>query len=318
MASTSIDQLADALPAALAPKATSLIVTVFGDSLAPYGRRIWLGSLIALMAPLGLGERLVRTATNRLAQAGWLERRTRGRRSYFGLTESGGQRFERATRRIFADRPPPWNGNWHLLFSGGAGLDAAGRESLRRDLALLGFGLLAPGVHAHPSPDRKALAQALDEAGILGQAPLFEARGSGFGNTPGALRALVARGWDLERLAAAYRQFLDQFQPLWRLIEKGRMPSPGNAFVIRSLLIHEYRRVMLHDPMLPDQLLPTAWPGTAAHDLCRDIYRQIWPPVERHVTSIIETMDGPLPATSPAFRQRFGGLPEPAPGGEDG
>ena len=40
----------------------SLIITIFGDSIMPRGGAVSLGSLIALGAPFGLNERLVRTA----------------------------------------------------------------------------------------------------------------------------------------------------------------------------------------------------------------------------------------------------------------
>ena len=42
---------------------------------------------------------------------------------------------------------------------------------------------------------------------------------------------------------------------------------------MRTLLIHEYRRVLLRDPRLPAALLPLDWPGAAAFALCRDFYR---------------------------------------------
>ena len=50
----------------------SLIVTIFGDAIMPRGSAIALGSLIELAAPFGLSERLIRTASARLAKDGWL------------------------------------------------------------------------------------------------------------------------------------------------------------------------------------------------------------------------------------------------------
>src|SRR5208337_3146400 len=54
-------------------KAKSLVVTVWGDAIAPHGGAVWLSGLIRLLAPLGLNERLVRTSVYRLAQEGWLD-----------------------------------------------------------------------------------------------------------------------------------------------------------------------------------------------------------------------------------------------------
>ena len=43
-------------------QAGSLIISVFGDAVLPRGGRIWLGSLIRLLEPLELNERLIRTS----------------------------------------------------------------------------------------------------------------------------------------------------------------------------------------------------------------------------------------------------------------
>ena len=51
-------------------RAGSLITTVFGDSIAPRGGTVWLGSLIRAMAEFGVNERLVRTSVFRLAREG--------------------------------------------------------------------------------------------------------------------------------------------------------------------------------------------------------------------------------------------------------
>jgi len=49
-------------------QASSLIVTIFGDAVLPRGGRVWLGSLIRLLEPMQLNERLVRTSVFRLRQ----------------------------------------------------------------------------------------------------------------------------------------------------------------------------------------------------------------------------------------------------------
>ena len=76
------------------PRAKSLIVTVFGDAILPHGGSIWMGSLVALLAPFGVNERLVRTAVLRLTRDNWLVADSIGRRSYYRLTDTGSHRFE--------------------------------------------------------------------------------------------------------------------------------------------------------------------------------------------------------------------------------
>ena len=59
---------------------TSLISSLYGDSLSHRGGEIWLGSLAALLEGLGFGERFVRTALFRLNKEGWLDVSRIGRR----------------------------------------------------------------------------------------------------------------------------------------------------------------------------------------------------------------------------------------------
>ena len=288
------------------PKANSLMVTVFGDTVAPRGVPIWLGSLINLVAPLGLNERLVRTAVNRLAKDDWLGRRTVGRRAFYGLSAAGQARFESATERIYAPDRVAWNGRWCLVVTAAADLAPARREALKKDLAWQGFGAIAPGVFAHPMPELDSLAQVLADYGLTDRATIFDAQAPG-----DSLRHLVGQSWNLSDLEKSYTTLVERFAPLHRALgATGAMGAiaPEHAFVTRSLLIHEYRRAILRDPLLPDALLPKDWPGTAARALCRALYRRIWQAAETYVETILETVDGSLPAVSPNFYRRFGGL----------
>ena len=118
-------------------RAGSLVITLFGDAIAPRGGAISLASLIKVMATFGLTERLVRTAVGRLAQEGWLVAEREGRLSYYGLTRLGSERFLEATRRIYSAPPARWRGRWTLVLANGGGRT---RQKLRSELEWLGFG----------------------------------------------------------------------------------------------------------------------------------------------------------------------------------
>src|ERR1700720_4019284 len=96
-------------------RAGSLLITVFGDSIAPRGGAVTLGSLIRLAAPFGLTERLVRTSVARLAREGWLRAARSGRRSEYRLSREGAERFTQATQRIYGAAEPVWDGRWTIL-----------------------------------------------------------------------------------------------------------------------------------------------------------------------------------------------------------
>jgi phenylacetic acid degradation operon negative regulatory protein len=84
---------------------------------------------------------------------------------------------------------------------------------------------------------------------------------------------------------------------------------------VRTLLIHEYRRLHLRDPLLPRRLLPDNWPGAQAASLCRDIYSRVFAASEAHLSQVAAQLDGPLPAPEAAVYERFGGI-DPLESGE--
>lgn len=287
-------------------RANSLIVTVYGDFIAAHGGTVWLGSLIRLVEALGLNERLVRTSVYRLSQERWLASEQIGRRSYYSLTPSGSRRVEHAHRRIYHSPPETWVGDWQLVILP-PGLRDGRREALRRELLWAGYGAIAPGVFGHPTADRGALADILQFTGTEDRIVLL--RGQDGGTRPsGPLRDLARGCWDLEGIADEYRAFIGRFRPVQRLLRGLRRLDPEDCFLVRVLLMHDFRRVLLHDPQLPRQLLPESWSGGAARELCRQLYRTTWRAAEQHLDAVCETPAGPLPPASPDFYERFGGL----------
>lgn len=279
----------------------SLLITLLGDAIAPRGGRVTLGSLIRLAEPLGLPERLVRTSVARLAQDGWLCARRSGRSSEYQLTERGRLRFAAATRRIYGALPHAWNRRWTLVILAALPATARRRERLREELNWLGFGQLAADVLAHPSLRSAEVRARLKESGVASGLTLLEATSDGLRDD----RRLVRSGWDLAELARAYRRFIAAFTPLTEALRSGAAPTPEVAFVVRTLLIHEYRKIHLRDPVLPDLLLPDDWVGSAAYELCRELYRTVFRAAERHLTLHAQTLSGALPPTSRAARARF-------------
>jgi len=289
------------------PRSKSLVMTVVGDTIAPHGGRAWMGSLIALLAPFGVTDRLLRTSVFRLAQEGWLVARRDGRRSLYAIDPRALARLERANRRIYAAPGLHWDGRWTLLLAPNGSIDAALRAALRKELEWEGYAMLAPGVLAHPAPNLDSLGEILARTGAAGKVFICAST-----ELPGAasrpLRELATDAWDLRPEADRYRQFIAAFTPLLAMLARDGAPAPGTSFAIRSLLIHAYRRVQLHDPMLPMALLPDPWPGSDAYALAGAIYRLVAAPAEEHVMRLLRAEEPAAAPADAAYFARFGGL----------
>lgn len=291
-------------------QAGSLIMSAFGDGVFPRGGRIWLGSLIRLLAPLGLNERLVRTAVFRLAKEDWLRSEAHGRRSDYALTEAGQRRFQEVSRHIYAGRSPAWDRNWRLILVVGE-LSSQEREGLRRALFWQGFGTLGTDCHVHPGADLEATLDALDADGLTslrGRLLPLQATEPGLGGCAND-GDLVRRAWNLECLGQAYEEFVGSYQP----VMDGLLPAESeqddeNAFLLRLLLIHDFRRLLLRDPELPDVLLPPDWPGQRARQLCRQLYCRLLEASERHLDRHFSLAQGKPTDPAPILATRFGDI----------
>lgn len=300
-----IDELVEEFKNQRPIRGGSLIITIYGDAISPRGGTVWLGSLIKLLEPLGLNQRLVRTSIFRLTKEGWLTSTQVGRRSYYSLTDTGRRRFESAFRRIYAQLYPEWDGKWDLIIT--TQLDPELRKVVKKELEWLGFGNIAPGVMAHPMSDMIEVNSTLQDLCVTNEVIHMESQLLGT-QTSAPLKELVHECWNLHKLAEDYQMFLERFRPILRALEGTNDLDPEQCFQLRTLLIHHYRRVLLRDPQLPEKLLPAEWAGTSARILARNIYRLVQAQAEEYLSATQETADGPLPEAAPRFYKRFGGL----------
>lgn len=286
-------------------RASSLIVTLYGDAIEPRGGTTWMGSLIRLLEPVGINERLSRTSIYRLAKEGWLSADKVGRCSYYSLTNGGRRRFEKAFTRIYSANQPAWDGDWCLVIL--SQLEPETRKKVRQELEWQGFGSLAPTVLANPRSDRAAITATLQDLDALDDCIVFETHAQDVMSSR-ALRQQVRESWDIDELGRRYSEFIQLFRPVWKAISEGAALTTEESFLVRLLLIHEYRRLLLRDPQLPDELLPGDWEGRAARQLCRNIYRQVYVQAEQWLSEMLETAEGPVPDANKNFYLRFGGL----------
>lgn len=291
-------------------KAGSLIISVFGDAVLPRGGKIWLGGLINLLQPLDLNERLIRTTVFRLVKDEWLTTQTQGRRTDYKLSTSGRRRFEEASRQIYAAHAPHWDHQWRLVMLV-AELPPRDRERLRRAFYWQGFGQINANSFIHPSAD---LANAFDALAVDGMADVLSKLMPLVAINPRLEPSandsdIVRSAWNLERLGTDYLEFVARYQPILDFVRKKKKfgIDEEQAFLTRTLLIHDFRRLLLRDPELPEVLLPGHWPGHAARMLCKELYQRLLEPSERHLDQHLLLASGAVPLASDLVSRRFQG-----------
>ena len=263
-----LSQSALKLQKGLTLRANSLLITLYGDCLAARTAPISLATLIELAGMFGLSPGLVRTSVFRLTADGWFDVSKAGRRSFYGLSALGLQRVVHAQRRIYDFAPLPCDGHWTLALID-AQLKASTRQHLKRELLWAGFGQLSNNVFAHPHADQDALKDVINSTKTQDQMVVLRAQSmDGYAQRP--LATVMQDTFKLAAVGQAWQDFIKRFAP----IEPGTAGlSPADAFFTRTLLIHEYRKVLLRDPQLPADLLPDNWAGNKARALCAAMYR---------------------------------------------
>jgi phenylacetic acid degradation operon negative regulatory protein len=264
----------------------SIVVTIYGDAIAPRGGSLWLGTLCEIFAAMDISDGVVRTAASRLAADGWLARHRVGRNSYYRLGPKGTATFAQAAIRIYGRHLPPREPKFKLVVLNQGGE----RDAARAALLLAGFGAAAPGLFVAPA--HAPLPQGVADAVVM-QAEA----------DPPTTRRLACLAWPVDSLAEQYRRFLTVFAPLQAAVASGL--TDLDALMLRILLVHEYRRIILRDPLLPTPMLPKDWPGEAARALCAGLYPQLLPGSERWLDAHAVSQTGPLQAADASIHERF-------------
>ena len=292
----SLDTPLDALVADLGRDAPlrvwSFLITLFGDAIVPRGGTVDSATVQAITGRIGIEPGTVRVAFSRLARDGWIERRRSGRGSLYSLSARGRAPFETASRRIYAapgaardERPrllalgpPPGRDDERL--AGLVAADAAALELRER------VWLLVDGGPAHRA--------ALEAAGCL-VTPATVAGPPGW---------LVER-LDLDRLARELDVLGARLARFDDAARGGTALEPLDALLARLLLVHAWRRALLHVPTLPPMLQPPGWPLAATRERAGALYRRLLAPSARWLDAHGRGPHGPLPPDDPSVGGRF-------------
>lgn len=235
---TTTKDAASALKALGPPRLWSMLVTIFGDLACAPQDRVDGPLLTRLTAGMELKPQAVRVALHRLRNDGWITSEKNGRTASYALTASGRAQSQTASQRIYAP-PAKDDAGWCLA------LTAASDAAQKHHMAAAGFVQLMPRVFCGA-----ATAQA------PGDAMMFDGAAA-----PGWLRDQLIP----QDLTQAYAELHVALQRVSDDLQGRPLETALDRAVLRCLIVHHWRRLMLRHPDLPQSLMGADWPGHLCH-----------------------------------------------------
>lgn len=249
--------------------ARSVLITVLGELVEPYGQPVRTAALLYVMKGLGFGAHAGRQAIARTGSSGLIAARRDGRETLWTLTDKAHRLFTEGDVRVFSTDidTTQWDGRWLVVNVPIPESHRSTRKKLYAALRWAGFGNPTPGVWVTPHTGRAAeAAKAIDALGLTANTVSFIGTTAAAGISE---EELVRRSWDLDAAEDAYAALLERF-------DSHTFGSDDELLFNHVELADALRRMTYVDPRLPEVLLPD-WRGQRAAKRLRDL-RAEWTP----------------------------------------
>lgn len=289
----------------MSPRAKSLIITFFGDMVFPYGGTIWLGSLVKFMEEFGISEKLTRTSIFRLTKEGWLSSKKIGRESYYSLSDLAIDRFLKAHYTVYAYDEQENDSDWIVLLTNG--VMAAKEIELSKTLKKEGFANPSKHLYIHPHYRMEYIQDILIKSTLQNEVLLIKGPLQ-MPMTKEVVKDMAHTYWDLQDIEERYQDFITKFRKVFSLKTPIDQFTQKQCFILRILLIHKYRRALLFDPKLGNDLVSTDWLGKSSSSLVESIYENIHNQANEYVKDNLLTIGGNTPKLEKFYFNRFGGI----------
>lgn len=194
------------------------------------------------------GKNTLRGSLYRLLKTGNIEKIVKNGKPYFCLTSTGKECIQRLfpISKIAAFG---WDKKWRVVIFDIPEKERKTRNFLRTKLVSLGFGELQESVYISPLNVLKDLKEMLESYELYGKVIVFEAKE--IFSDPKEVARLV---WRLDQLEKDYLDLEERIEGLKYLKEEERKKEAKE-------INNDFFSLILKDPFLPKDLLPTDWIG---------------------------------------------------------
>ncbi|MCB2175357.1 MAG: hypothetical protein KQH57_06090 [Actinomycetales bacterium] len=262
----------------------SLLLTLLGDYWWGRAEPLPSAALVELLADFGVSDVAARAALSRMVKHGLLATTRSGRNTFHGLTPRAQAVMRQGATTLVsfgAEDAEPWDGRWSVVAFSVPEANRSVREALRTRLRWLGFAPLYDALWVSPHPRHaEAIAELADLSVTAATAFVATAPELPTPTVP------PQSAWDLDGLAAMYRDFVAAWEPTHAALGRGTI-DPVDALVRRTEVMDAWRAFPGLDPDLPPQLLPGDWPRPRARELFLDTYEGLGVPASARVREVL-------------------------------
>jgi phenylacetic acid degradation operon negative regulatory protein len=190
------------------------------------------------------------------------------------LTERARVRLDQAGSRIYRTDAGDWDGCWHVRVLAPIA-DRRRRERVRNQLRFLGMAPISDSTWVSPHASIE-VDQLLHDEGLAAVCLTASDVGP---------VELLLEAFDVARLGREYDAWTTAATALVGANgpSDDAVPDDETAFVVRSELVHSWRKFLFSDPGLPASLLPRDWPGLRAAAFFDQHVARLLPAAGRYV-----------------------------------
>lgn len=200
----------------------------------------------------------------RSLKAGYIEKIEKKGNAYIRITSQGQERIQRDFPLLDFQKKP-WDGKWRIVMFDISELEKEKRNYLRRKLKELGFGMLQESVFITPHNIIKDFSEYLDNIDLSKYVYMLEVSNILVGD----FKELARKVWNLDQLNKKYKEISSYLTTLnGRTIQLNIQEQ--RKMEIRKIR-GKYLQVLLSDPFLPKELLPSDWAGYQAKKLIKSL-----------------------------------------------